>query len=82
MQVKRRPRAAKELGEKAYSYPLTKKERDKLIKKYAEKYGLPRHVVKNTVEQAGWDHLLKALEKYKPRPRPTLWERLRRWLGV
>jgi len=80
--VKRRPRAARELGERAYPFPLTKKERDKLIKKYAEKYGLPPHVVKNTVEQVGWDRLLEALERYKPQPRPTLWERLRRWLGV
>jgi len=80
--VKRRPRAAKELGEKAYSFPLTKKERDKLIKKYAERFGLPIHVVKNTVEQAGWGHLFEALEKYKPQPKPTLWERLKKWLGV
>jgi len=64
--VRRRPRAAKDLGEKAYPFPLTRKERDKLIKKYAERFGLPPHVVKNTVEQTGWSRLLKALEKYKP----------------
>jgi len=80
--VKRRPRAARELGEKAYPFPLTKRERDRLIKKYAERYGLPTHVVKNTVEQAGWSRLLEALERCKPQPRPTLWERLKRLLGI
>jgi len=80
--VKRRPRAARELGEKAYPYPLTRKERDKLIKEYAKRFGLPPHVVKNTVEQAGWDHLFEALEKYKPQPRPTLRERLKKLLGI
>jgi len=75
--VKRRPRAVKELGEKAYPYPLTRKERDKLIKEYAKRFGLPIHVVKNTVEQVGWGHLFEALEKYKPQPKPTLRERLK-----
>jgi len=80
--VKRRPRAAKELGEKAYPFPLTRRERDRLIKEYAKRFGLPIHVVKNTVEQAGWGRLFEAIEKYKPQPRPTLWERLKRLLGI
>jgi len=80
--VKRRPRAARELGEKAYPFPLTRRERDRLIKEYAKRYGLPTHVVKNTVEQAGWSRLLEAIERYKPHPKPTLWERLKRLLGI
>jgi hypothetical protein len=62
-------------------FPRTRQAFERLLRALAKKYGQPYYVVRNTVQQYGITHALKALEVTPPRE-PALSRLLKRLKGV
>lgn len=63
----RKARRDRDVAEKPGKYPLTKKAYTALIRAISKKYGVPQHLVDNTIRQKGLQYTLEALSQYEPK---------------